>query len=166
MPARRNFKVTVLLAGRQKVQDHFHANESGARLRMGAREPGGTMEMVAFASRSKRNPLCAAHEFDRSATRCTIRARHFAFQADARWSVLQDGITPGCQGSILFKPQFLVILESLIRGKEQETKSISGPAIVAQKALQPVFLAAHLIVAGGQLSRPGGRGFAHAALIV
>ena len=123
------------------------------------------MEMVAFASRSKRKPLCAAHEFDRSATRCTIRARHFAFQADARGSVLQDGITPGCQSSILFKPQFFVILESLIRGKEQETKSISGPAIVTQKALQSVFLAARLIVDGCDLARRAGRGFPQAAVI-
>ena len=31
MPPGRNFKVTVLLARREKVQDDFHADEGGTR---------------------------------------------------------------------------------------------------------------------------------------
>src|SRR5487761_1179850 len=125
MPAGRDFKVTVPLARREKVQNDFDSDESGARLRIGARKPGGAMKMVAFASGSEGKPLRAAHPFERPATIRAIRAGRFAFETDARGSVFQDGIGPRGDNGILPELQFLVILEGLIRGKEQEAKSVS-----------------------------------------
>src|SRR4029077_9678716 len=165
MPAGRNFKVTVLLVRREKVQDDFHSDESGARLRIGARKPGSAMEMVALASRGEGKPLCAAHECSSSATIRAIRARHFAFETDTGGSVLQNGVGAGCQSGILLELQFLVILESFIRGKEQEAKSVPGPAVITKKPLQALFLGAHLIVNGCDSDVRAGGGFAEAAVI-
>src|SRR5437016_8411675 len=123
------------------------------------------MEIIAFPSRSERESFCAAQPFERSARIRTIRARYFTFKTDARGSVLQESVSTGGENRILFELQFLVVLESLIRRKEQEAKSISKPPVIAQKPLQPVLFAAHLVVDGCDLAARAGGGFAEAAVI-
>src|SRR5579872_660565 len=130
MPARGDFKVAVSLARREKIQNNFHSDQGGTRLRVGARKPCRAMQAIARAARSEGKPLGAVEQFDGAVTPHAIRARNVAFQAEAIRPGLPDGVIPGRESGILVELQFLVIVESFIGGKKQKTKGVSGPAIV------------------------------------